>query len=86
MSGFAAGENMQKIFAVVDGQLYINEAYLADSTFGMVRISDERVTVLAQSVSSLNVQLNAECAARASTEASLTARIDSLQAQIKPDV
>jgi hypothetical protein len=85
VSGDAAGGNMEKMFAVVDGQLYINEAYLTDSTAGMIRISDERVAVLAQAVSSFSVQLNSECAARATAEASLAARIDSIQAHIKPD-
>jgi len=76
---------MEKMFAVVDGQLYINEAYLTDSTVGMVRISDQRVEALDQSIASFSVRLAAECAARASAEASLAARIDSIQARIKPD-
>ena len=32
---------MDKPFAIVDGQLYINEAMIGDSTVGMVRITDD---------------------------------------------
>ena len=75
---------MDKPFAIVDGQLYINEAMIGDSTVGMVRISDDRVQVLSQSLSALSVQVSSEAGARAATDAALAARIDSLQASIKP--
>lgn len=75
---------MDKPFAIVDGQLYINEAMIGDSTVGMVRISDDRVQVLSQSVSTLSVQVLGEAAARANADTALAARIDSLQASIKP--
>lgn len=75
---------MDKPFAIVDGQLYINEAMIGESTVGMVRITDDRVQVLSQSVSTLSVQVHSEAAARANTDKALAARIDSLQAFIKP--
>ncbi|MBC8782821.1 phage tail tip fiber protein [Pseudomonas fluorescens] len=75
---------MDKPFAVVDGQLYINEAMIGDSTVGMVRITDDRVQALSQSVSTLSVQVLGEAAARANADTALAARIDSLQASIKP--
>ncbi|MBC3197037.1 phage tail tip fiber protein [Pseudomonas poae] len=75
---------MDKPFAIVDGQLYINEAMIGDSTVGMVRISDDRVQVLSQSLSALSVQVSSEAGARAATDAALAARIDALQASIKP--
>ena len=77
---------MDKPFAIVDGQLYINEAMIGDSTVGMVRIIDDRVHVLSQSVSTLSVQVHSEAAARANADTALAARIDSLQASIKPGV
>lgn len=75
---------MDKPFAIVDGQLYINEAMIGDSAVGMVRISDDRVQVLSQSLSSLSAQVSSEAGARAATDAALAARIDALQASIKP--
>ncbi len=75
---------MDKPFAIVDGQLYINESMIGDSAVGMVRISDDRVQVLSQSVSTLSVQVHSEAAARANADTALAARIDSLQASIKP--
>ena len=75
---------MDKPFAIVDGQLYINEAMIGDNTVGMVRISDDRVQVLSQSVSTLVVQVHGEAAARANADTALAARIDALQASIKP--
>ena len=75
---------MDKPFAIVDGQLYISEALIGDSIVGMVRVTDNRVQVLSQSLSTLNVQLSGEAAARANGDAALAARIDSLQASIKP--
>ena len=75
---------MDKPFSIVDGQLYINEAMIGDSTVGMVRISDDRVQILSQSLSALSVQVSSEAGARAATDAALAARIDSLQASIKP--
>lgn len=75
---------MDKPFAIVDGQLYINEAMIGDGTVGMVRITDDRVQVLSQSVSTLSVQVHSEAAARANADTALAARIDSLQASIKP--
>lgn len=75
---------MDKPFAIVDGQLYINEAMIGDSTVGMVRITDDRVQALSQSVSTLSVQVHSEAAARANADTALAARIDSLQASIRP--
>ena len=75
---------MDKPFAIVDGQLYINEAMIGEGTFGMVRITDDRVQVLSQSLSTLIVQVHSEAAARANADTALAARIDSLQASIKP--
>ena len=75
---------MDKPFAIVDGQLYINEAMIGEGTFGMVRITDDRVQVLSQSLSTLIVQVHSEAAARANADAALAARIDALQASIKP--
>lgn len=75
---------MDKPFAIVDGQLYINEAMIGDSAVGMVRITDDRVQVLSQSVSTLSVQVHSEATARANADTALAARIDSLQASIKP--
>ena len=75
---------MDKPFAIVDGQLYIKESMIGESTVGMVRISDDRVQVLSQSVSTLSVQVHGEAAARANADTALAARIDSLQASIKP--
>ena len=75
---------MDKPFAIVNGQLYINEAMIGDSTVGMVRISDDRVQVLSQSVSTLSVQVHSEAAARADADTALAARIDALQASIRP--
>ncbi|MGL4274402.1 MAG: hypothetical protein ACRCTO_19100 [Pseudomonas paracarnis] len=75
---------MDKPFAIVDGQLYINESMIGESTAGMVRISDDRVQVLSRSVSTLSVQVHGEAAARANADTALAARIDSLQASIKP--
>jgi len=74
---------MDKPFAIIDGQLYINETMIGESTVGMVRITDDRVQALSQSVSSLSVQLSSEATARASADMALAARIDSLQASIK---
>ncbi|NWB40933.1 hypothetical protein HX815_11490 [Pseudomonas sp. E6002] len=76
---------MDKPFAIVDGKLYINEALIGDSTIGMVKVTDERIQVLSQSVSSLSAQVSSEAAARANGDTALAARIDSLQASIKPD-
>ncbi|NWD65714.1 hypothetical protein [Pseudomonas sp. IPO3774] len=76
---------MDKPFAIVDGKLYINEALIGDSTIGMVKVTDERIQVLSQSVSSLSAQVSSEAAARANADTALAARIDSLQASIKPD-
>ncbi|MGL4273362.1 hypothetical protein [Pseudomonas sp. AU8050] len=75
---------MDKPFAIVDGQLYINEAMIGEGTVGMVRITDDRVQVLSQSLSTLSVQVHSEAAARANADTALAARIDSLQASIKP--
>ena len=75
---------MDKPFSIVDGQLYINESMIGESTAGMVRISDDRVQVLSRSVSTLSVQVHGEAAARANADTALAARIDSLQASIKP--
>ena len=75
---------MNQPFAIVDGQLYINEAMIGDSSVGMVRITDDRVQVLSQSVSSLSAQVSSEAAARANADTALAARIDLLQASIKP--
>ena len=75
---------MDKPFAIVDGQLYINEAMIGEGTVGMVRITDDRVQVLSQSLSALSVQVHSEAAARANADTALAARIDSLQASIKP--
>jgi hypothetical protein len=75
---------MDKPFAIVDGQLYINEAMIGDNTVGMVRITDDRVQALSQSVSTLSVQVHSESAARANADTALAARIDALQASIKP--
>lgn len=74
---------MNKPFAIIDGQLYINETMIGESTVGMVRITDDRVQALSQSVSSLSVQLSSEATARANADTALAARIDSLQASIK---
>lgn len=74
---------MDKPFAIIDGQLYINETMIGESTVGMVRITDDRVQALSQSVSSLSVQLSSEATARANADTALAARIDSLQASIK---
>ena len=76
---------MDKPFAIVDGQLYINEAMIGEGMVGMVRITDDRVQVLSQSLSTLSVQVHSEAAARANADTALAARIDSLQASIKPD-
>lgn len=76
---------MDKPFAIVDGKLYINETLIGDSTIGMVKVTDERIQVLSQSVSSLSAQVSSEAAARANANTALAARIDSLQASIKPD-
>lgn len=75
---------MDKPFAIVDGQLYINEAMIGEGTVGMVRITDDRVQVLSQSLSTLSVQVHSEAAARANADTALAARIDSLHASIKP--
>lgn len=75
---------MDKPFAIVDGQLYINEAMIGSSTVGMVRITDDRVQTLSQSVSTLGVQVHSEAVARAGADTALAARIDMLQASIKP--
>ncbi len=75
---------MDKPFAIVDGKLYINEALIGDSTIGMIKVTDERIQVLSQSVSSLSAQVSSEAAARANADTALAARIDSLQASIKP--
>ncbi|NMX91989.1 MULTISPECIES: hypothetical protein [unclassified Pseudomonas] len=75
---------MDKPFAIVDGQLYINEAMIGEGTVGMVRITDDRVQVLSQSLSTLSVQVHSEAAARANADTALAARIDTLQASIKP--
>lgn len=75
---------MDKPFAIVDGQLYINEAMIGEGMVGMVRITDDRVQVLSQSLSTLSVQVHSEAAARANADTALAARIDSLQASIKP--
>lgn len=75
---------MDKPFAIVDGQLYINEDWIGDSAVGMVRVADDRIQVLSQSVSTLNVQVQNEAAARANADTALAARIDSLKVSIKP--
>ena len=75
---------MDKPFAIVDGQLYINEAMIGDDTIGMVRITDDRVQILSQSVQTLSVQVVSEATARANADTALAARIGSLQASIKP--
>ena len=76
---------MDKPFAIVDGQLYINEAMIGEGMVGMVRITDDRVQVLSQSLSTLSVQVHSEAAARANADTALAARIDALQSSIKPD-
>lgn len=76
---------MDKPFAIIDGQLYIHEALIGDSTVGKIRISDECVQVLSQSVSTLIVQFSNETAARTNADMALAARIDSLQASIRLD-
>ena len=75
---------MDKPFAIVDGKLYINEAMIGDSTVGMVRITDECIESISHSMSSLSVQVSTEAAARANADNALAARIDSLQASIRP--
>ncbi|MFQ6346039.1 hypothetical protein ACQRBV_22580 [Pseudomonas sp. R11F] len=75
---------MDKPFAIVDGQLYINEVMIGGSTVGMVRVTDDRIQALSQSVSTLNAQVHSEAAARANADMALAARVDSLQASIKP--
>lgn len=74
---------MDKPFTIIDGQLYIKETMIGESTVGMVRITDDRVQALSQSVSSLSVQLSSEATARANADTALAARIDLLQASIK---
>lgn len=75
---------MDKPFAIVDGQLYINQDMVGDSTVGMVRVTDDRVQALSQSVSTLSVQVHSEAASRANADAALAARIDMFQASINP--
>lgn len=75
---------MEKLFAIVDGQLYINETLVGESTVGMVRVTDERVNASAVSISMLFAQIASECAARAAADSALALRLDDLQRTIRP--